>query len=116
MFVAKAQPEDALGAYRRALDINPSNVDVLNNIGNALTRLNRIGEALEYLRRALTLDPSYPDAHYNLAHALVAGGQLPEAVAHYRTALTLRPDWPQVRAEFDALLADHPELGAATAR
>jgi Tfp pilus assembly protein PilF len=32
--------DEAIAQFRRALDINPRNVDVLNNIGNALTRLN----------------------------------------------------------------------------
>ncbi len=84
-------------------------------MGNALTRLSRLDDALGYLRRALAIDPEYPDAHYNLAHALAAQGHQSEAAAHYRAALTLRPDWPQVRAEFAALMAAHPELDGTRA-
>ena len=99
--------------YRRALEINPANVDVLSNLGNALARLNRLDDALDVLRRALASDRDYPDAHYNIAHALAAKGDAAQAMDHYRRALALRPDWPQVRAEFESFRAAHPGLLAA---
>jgi tetratricopeptide (TPR) repeat protein len=115
VLVATGQLEDAVAQYRRMIEIDPRNVEALNNLGNALTKLDRIEDAVGYLRRALDINPNHPDAHYNLAHAFVAQGHAGDAVIHYQKALSLRPDWPPVRAEFENVLAAHPDLAAAAA-
>ena len=50
-------------AIQRALQLNPSSVDVLTTLANALTRADRAAEALPLLESALRLDPIPSDSY-----------------------------------------------------
>lgn len=49
--------DEALEAYNCSLELNPSNIEVLNNKSNTLYNLNLIDEALDSCNSALELDP-----------------------------------------------------------
>ena len=48
--------------FDRALAIDPSDTDALDNKGLALEDLDRTEEAIQYYDRALAIDPSDTDA------------------------------------------------------
>ena len=75
----------------------PLHVDVLNDLGIALSRQDRPDQALIYFRAALRLKPNYPAALNNLANILAAQNHWDEAVTHYRQALRLKPDYINAR-------------------
>ena len=57
-----------------------------DNLGNALTDVGRLGEAIHHFQIALQLDPRYVGAYNNLGAALARCGQFDEATRQYRTA------------------------------
>ena len=82
---------DAVAHYRKTVEIDPSDLNALNNLGNALTALNLLDEAVARFRKALELDPNDAPAHLNLGNALAAGGVLGEAIKQYQRCAGNRP-------------------------
>jgi adenylate cyclase len=52
---------DSLGAYERAIALNPNNADVLAEMSDVLTCLGSPDRAVELMQRAFRLNPGYPD-------------------------------------------------------
>jgi Tfp pilus assembly protein PilF len=56
----------AEAAFKRALEVNPGNIEACNQLGIVARRAGRLDEARRYYEAALLHDPDYPDAHWNL--------------------------------------------------
>lgn len=67
--------EAAIQSLSRALSLNPESADAHFNLGIALERDGRAGEAVEHYRSALSLRPSLPAALNNLAWIRAANAQ-----------------------------------------
>ncbi|MBV5336259.1 tetratricopeptide repeat protein, partial [bacterium] len=83
--------DEAVTAYRAALDITPNDPGALNNMGTAYQEEDRYPEAIDCFVQAVAARPGYADAHLNHSLALRAEGRLDEAVAEARTAVALNP-------------------------
>jgi Flp pilus assembly protein TadD len=70
---------EALRLFLRALEINPSQVDVAREASISAMAINRSEDAIYYARRALQSQPSNVGLKANLALALLLAGKLPEA-------------------------------------
>ncbi len=96
---------EAIGAYRRAVDIDPLLSAAWINLGVALRAIGHPDAAVAALSRGVALNPDDAAAHSNLGNALRACGRLDEAktaqlrsirrdpngaAAHYNLALLLR--------------------------
>src|SRR5262249_13568228 len=57
---------EAVGAYRRALELSPNMAEIHGNLGHAYSQLGRFEEAIASLRRALVLQPQTAVFNYNL--------------------------------------------------
>jgi tetratricopeptide (TPR) repeat protein len=84
--------EEALAAYRRALELDPQLAKAHYNLGLTQLSLGQGEEAKGSFREAIALQPDYPEAHTNLGVVLASQGAVDEALEHYRTAVELRPD------------------------
>jgi Flp pilus assembly protein TadD len=82
----------AVRLYRRGLDIEPQNVELLNAMGFALFQLGKNREAVAEFEKAVAIDPKHLKAHNNLALAAIDLGELELAEAHYRESLAIKPD------------------------
>jgi tetratricopeptide (TPR) repeat protein len=81
----------------------PDNRRAHGNLGNALDRPGKLGEALAHYSEAPRLKPDFPQAQNNLGAALYRQGQFKEAAAHSAEALRLDPNFAEA----------HNNLGAA---
>lgn len=99
--------EEAIGAYRRALNLPTLTVPHLvhHNLGVALYNVKRYREAEEHLRFALSLEPQTQGAYYNLGLLLAAENRLEEARMAFRRARDLGPESPFGRAAAERLRA-----------
>jgi tetratricopeptide (TPR) repeat protein len=86
--------EEAVKAYRRALDHDPDLVAALINLANIRYSRDELAEAQALYERAIVLDPTYYEAHFNLGNIHHDHAQYANAEASYCEALALNPDYP----------------------
>jgi tetratricopeptide (TPR) repeat protein len=83
-------------AFKRALELNPSNADGYNLYGRFFAGLERYDESLVMLQRAQELDPL---AHrVDVATTLLRAGRYDQAVLWAEEAVELDPDQDRARA------------------
>ncbi len=76
---------------------SPNNAQLREFLGNALSDMGRIDEAIEQYRTALALDPYFiAEIHNNLGNAFFKKGWIDKAIEHYEMALTLKPELAEV--------------------
>ena len=81
--------EEAVKAYRRALDEDPDLVAALINLANIRYSRDELAEAQALYERAIVLDPTYFEAHFNLGNIHHDHARYGEAELSYRQALAL---------------------------
>jgi len=79
-------------AFRRALDLNPADIQAHAFFGFFWSALGHSEEAMSQARRACELDPISPWAHAAAALASFILGEPQEALAESEKALDIRPD------------------------
>ncbi len=98
LFQSKGQLNDAIFAYRGALQTEPSNATAHNSLAAALMMQGQVVDAIGELRECLRLNPEYLNAHYNLAKALAANDDLNAAAKEYSIVLEKQPEDGEAQA------------------
>jgi len=81
----------AIRSYRRGLEIEPENPELLNAMGFSFFQQGKSKEAIAAFEKALAADPKHWKAHNNMALASIDLGELEVAEAHYRESLAIKP-------------------------
>lgn len=84
--------QEALEAFVQALELDPTNLLVLNNLGVLHWQSGSPVQAMARFQQALAIDPGFRDALLNLTDALSALGRAQEALPHCRAYLERAPD------------------------
>lgn len=92
IYLQQGNAELAAKQISVALQISPKNAAALSNLGNALSDLRRLDEALASYDKALALQPDLANAHVNRVNALKGLRRIPEAIASYDKAIALQPN------------------------
>jgi serine/threonine-protein kinase len=94
-------PTAVAAYYRKALDVRPNAVAVLNNLGLVLANMGWLEDgaddrggpgAITIFRRALRIDPAFAPAHNNLGLSLKHKGHWWLAIQEYRDTLLDDPE------------------------
>ncbi len=112
--------EQAVAAYRSALDTDPEHAAAWNALGALQVRLGRVEDGLQALARAINHAPQASHLHNNLGYALLLAGRHEAAVASLRRAVELdgnnRRAWSNLATTYRHLgLQDQAEFAAARA-
>ncbi len=83
--------DDAIAAYRKALDTRPGYVAAWNNLGLVYLDEANYGEAEAAFRKAIEIDDSYVPAWTNLGDGYSKQGRYSDAIGAYERALQLDP-------------------------
>ncbi len=89
-----SDPQKSLGHYRRAVELEPANVNYATGYASALVQTRRFEQAVALLRRILERAPDDYAAHANLATALDGLKQYPDALIEYKWLNGARPELP----------------------
>ncbi|HEX6590344.1 MAG TPA: tetratricopeptide repeat protein, partial [Longimicrobiales bacterium] len=82
--------DDAEAAFRRAIELRPSDADAHDLYGRMCTALGRFDEAIALFRRAQELDPLVQ--RNDLSTVLMRAGHYAEATTHAKRALEFDPN------------------------
>ena len=74
-----------------ALELDPSNTDIIEWAGLLLRRIGRLDQAIEIGKYLVVHDPLNADAHFELGLAHKYAGHWDAAITQYRSALALSP-------------------------
>lgn len=88
-FLEEDSPEEAMAAYRQALELEPGLADAHLNLGRLLHERGQTADAERHYRHALAARPEDATAAYNLGVALQDLGRLKDAAQAYEAALEL---------------------------
>jgi protein O-GlcNAc transferase len=92
---AQGRPEEAIDAFRAALQLDPNLAEAHHQLGNTLKSLHRYVEAAASLRSAAMLAPQSGAVWLNLGVACLEMRRLDEAVSCFRRAIRLEPTRPE---------------------
>ena len=77
--------------YEEQVSKQPSDPELLNNLGLTLERLGRVDEAIARFENALQIDPLNFSYHFNLAHASSQRRDWDRSIGEYRLAASRMP-------------------------
>jgi len=91
-FYRVGEADRAIREYRKALELNPNNVEAHQRLGFILYHVKKTHkEGLAHSRQSIRLDPKYARAHCDLGMAMFNEGNLDQAILHLSEALRLMP-------------------------
>ena len=79
--------------FERALEMGPTNTDIIGNAAVLAHNLGRVEESIALGEYVVARDPVNPTALANLGFSYQNARRLDDAIASYRTALSLSPDY-----------------------
>jgi len=91
VLTAQGKLNEAITAYREAINVQPDLTLPYLGLGNALTRQKKLGEAAAVLKKALDLDPHFAAAWTTLGLVLKEQGKPDEALAATNRSLAIDP-------------------------
>ncbi len=103
--------QEAGAVLQRAVDVHPTDIDLLNNLSETLVRANDMAGAERVVRRMIDAEPNSFDHRLRLARLYDGQGVREKAEAVLREAVGLQPDNEQRRlmlADFLVLRKDIP--------
>jgi Flp pilus assembly protein TadD len=109
---AQHKTEQAVAAYRRAIEADDADAWAINNLGLVLLESGRPEEALPLFATAAQLRKDVPAFHNNLGMALEHTGRFRAAALAYASALTTDPGYGKAKqnlARVEAVKGGHEE-------
>jgi tetratricopeptide (TPR) repeat protein len=107
--------DDAIGTFRRVLDLAPGHVLARYNLALVLKRTDRLEDALGELDRALAIEPR-PEVHYTRGIIYWHRGDLDRAASALRDAIAMQPRYVEAHSALGSVLnAKRDRAGAAAA-
>lgn len=94
----------ALDAYRKALELQPSQIDAHVYMANLLTDTGKVESAVPLLREAARENPNHAEVHWELGYAYRFGGMLDASVAECEEARRLDPGVKATSSVFNSYL------------
>ena len=86
---------EALKANKKAVELDPKDIQNLINLGVSLKNIENYKEAEMIFKKALSLKPNSEKAHNNLGNTLKEMGKLEESRASFIQAISLKPDFAE---------------------
>jgi tetratricopeptide (TPR) repeat protein len=101
---ALGRPAEAARCYEHAVEAEPRDWEIWNNLGNARREAGDLAGAVAALEKARSLRPDLAAIHYNLGVSLAASGRLDEGVQALAEAVRLGPETPAALIELGKAL------------
>jgi len=107
LLMDSARFNEAIDAYRKALEIEPKNVDVRVDMGTCYRNSGKPDIAVKEFKKALEINPRHVNGHKNLAVVLAYDiGDKAQAIKEFEKTLQIAPNDPdaeQLKQEIQRL-------------
>ncbi|MGD9387646.1 MAG: tetratricopeptide repeat protein, partial [Gammaproteobacteria bacterium] len=100
-------------SFRRALELEPGQLEASEMLGNLLRARGNDEEALAILLAALERDPLSSRAHLSVGQHYRQLGQMEEAAARFQAAMELDPENPRPASALAQVRAEQGRIGEA---
>ncbi|MEI8349117.1 MAG: tetratricopeptide repeat protein [Candidatus Omnitrophota bacterium] len=103
----------ALIYYQKALELDPSNTQVINDVGVAYEGIGDAGNALRMYKKAIEMNPRYLAAYSNLAALYESKGDIKNATYYWAKRYELGQDgdrWREIAKQHLLKLGTYPEI------
>jgi superkiller protein 3 len=110
---ARGRREEALAAYREALQVNPRSVTVRLRVADTLLELGRAAEAFQEYAELSLRHPDEPTYVQGMARCLVRQGRPKDALSLLRPAVVKFGDATGLREELAAVLLESGQVDGA---
>ncbi len=87
------QFDEAIKAFKKAIELNPFDADGFNNIGVAFQEKGNLEKAIEAFKKAISLNPNHFESHYNLGNSLNRQGKRDDAIKSFKKAISINPNY-----------------------
>ncbi|MFQ5901654.1 MAG: tetratricopeptide repeat protein [Thermodesulfobacteriota bacterium] len=104
-YMEKGRFNEAVEAYKKAIELDPAYFDARNNLGITYQELGMYDKALSEFKESLKINPNHFKAHHNLGLVYNNKGYIDKAIQEYRIASRINPDYAET----------HNNLGVAYA-
>jgi tetratricopeptide (TPR) repeat protein len=84
---------EAIGEYKKAIEIEPSNSAYYYAVGYNLNNLSKFEDALKYLNKAIELDPTVANYYICKSHSFYSLGKYKACVDECEKALEIEPEF-----------------------
>ena len=112
-YVAESQLDSAVAAYQRAVQYDPENHEIHNNLGAAHTMRGDYRKAEMRYQHALALAPDYADVHHNLGLLYTFEGRFRDAIPQYEKAIQYKPNFADAYNNMGSAYMELGEIEAA---
>ena len=90
--------------YRKGLEIEPTNTNLLNSIGEAYARMNKPQKARPFFEKILRSDPKHYMGLFNLGITCLAAGEEEQAIQYFEKTLSISKRKREINQTDDLLL------------
>jgi protein O-mannosyl-transferase len=112
----QGEAEQAIGHYRRAVDLRPDYAEAHYNLGRLLVEQGQFDDAIAHYEKAAAVNPADAEAQNNLGVTLFGIGRADDAIAHYQKALEIQPDYAEASCNLASALVAKGDFDGAIAR
>ena len=98
--------QKAIDNYKKYLEKNPTNVDVIIDLGVCYYQLRNYDTAIKTMEKGISLDPKHQIAYFNLGIVNSAKGNHDEAINYWKKAVDINPT-TNIGTKAQSLLANH---------
>lgn len=103
----------ALNLYKKALNVEPKNVDALICCGLCYRNLKDYDKAIEYYDNALEIEPDNKTALNNKGYAMEMKDQIEEAIEMYKKSLEIDPNYDMPLVNLTKIYIDRKDYQSA---
>lgn len=107
------QYEDSLKSFQKALDKDPNNPSIHNDMGLVLLKKELFTSAESHFAKALELDDGCVECYNNLGYLKTALGQPVEAEKYLQKAISLKPDYADPYFNLGVMYEKNGDVGKA---
>ena len=86
-------------AYKKGLQLEPENTDVINGAAQLARTLGHLDEAIELIRHVIEINPVSLDGYFSLGFYTWYAGKYDESIAALRKCLELNPQYPEAHLQ-----------------